>query len=90
MSNGKGDRNRVSNHKAYAERYDHIFRKPRIGQLPLKGCSSAMRAKREPLTSCAADRDGECHHPDCPQIRDNEPDKSDRTCPLWRGYTDED
>lgn len=88
--NGKGDRNRVSNHKAYSEGYDRIFCKPRTGQLPLKGCSTAMRAKRSPLTSCAADRDGECHHPDCPQIRDGEPEKSDRHCPLDRyGQDDE-
>lgn len=30
----------------------------------------------------AARSDGECHWKDCPQIRDGEPDKSDRHCPL--------
>ncbi len=90
MSNGKGSKPRPVKGDVFRANWEAIFRKPRTGQLPLKGCSSAMRAKRDPLTSCAADRDGECHHPDCPQIRDNEPDKSDRTCPLWRGYTDED
>lgn len=38
--------------------------------------------KKEPLTHCAADKDGECNHPDCPQLRDNEPYKSGRSCPL--------
>lgn len=38
-----------------------------------------------PLTSCAAHRDGECSHPNCPQIRDGEPRKSGRHCPLDTG-----
>lgn len=65
-------------------------RRPGNNQAYSEGYDRIFRAKRKPLTSCASDRDGECHHPDCPQIRDGEPDKSDRTCPLWRGYTDED
>jgi hypothetical protein len=35
-----------------------------------------------PLHSCAANRDGECGHPHCPQLRDNEPATSGRHCPL--------
>lgn len=35
-----------------------------------------------PLTGCAAGRDGECHHSQCPQIRDNEPAATGRHCPL--------
>jgi hypothetical protein len=31
---------------------------------------------------CYADRDGDCDHPLCPQLRDNEPHKSGRHCPL--------
>lgn len=34
------------------------------------------------LTRCAAGRDGECGHKACPQLRDNEPAKSGRHCPL--------
>jgi hypothetical protein len=34
------------------------------------------------LMRCAADRDGECVHAQCPQLRDNEPAKSRRHCPL--------
>jgi hypothetical protein len=34
------------------------------------------------LKRCAAGRDGECGHPQCPQIRDGEPVKSGRHCPL--------
>jgi len=34
------------------------------------------------LTSCAAGKDGECAHKHCPQLRDNEPHKSGRHCPL--------
>ena len=38
--------------------------------------------KCAPLTSCAADRDGECVHAQCPQLRDNEPRATGRHCPL--------
>lgn len=31
---------------------------------------------------CWADRDGECTHAGCPQLRDNEPAASGRHCPL--------
>jgi hypothetical protein len=31
---------------------------------------------------CHADRDGDCNHKDCPQLRDGEPHKSGRSCPL--------
>lgn len=36
----------------------------------------------EGLKRCAAGRDGECRHKGCPQLRDNEPAKSGRHCPL--------
>jgi hypothetical protein len=31
---------------------------------------------------CHADSDGDCDWCDCPQIRDGEPHKTDRHCPL--------
>ena len=31
---------------------------------------------------CHADSDGECHHKDCPQLRDDEPKATGRHCPL--------
>ncbi|AVX37785.1 hypothetical protein [Yersinia massiliensis] len=34
------------------------------------------------LREFAAARDGECHHKDCPQIRDNEPTATGRHCPI--------
>ena len=34
------------------------------------------------LTRCAAGRDGDCTHAQCPQLRDGEPHKSSRHCPL--------
>lgn len=36
----------------------------------------------KPLTRCAAARDGDCTHPQCPQLRDNEPRATGRHCPL--------
>lgn len=35
-----------------------------------------------PLKGCAAGRDGDCTHSQCPQLRDNEPRASGRHCPL--------
>ena len=36
----------------------------------------------KPLTHCAAGSDGDCTHPQCPQIRDGEPKKTGRHCPI--------
>lgn len=41
------------------------------------------QSSSEPLARCAAQlNDGECSHPQCPQRRDGEPEKSGRSCPL--------
>lgn len=34
------------------------------------------------ITRCAAARDGDCSHALCPQLRDGEPGKTGRHCPL--------
>lgn len=47
-----------------------------------KAYAAAPVAALTPLTRCAAGRDGECAHADCPQLRDGEPLKSGRHCPL--------
>lgn len=39
---------------------------------------------------CHSDRDGECAWSDCPQLRDGEPAKSDRHCPLDVKQRDDD
>jgi len=36
----------------------------------------------KPLKRCAAGRDGECGHAQCPQLRDHEPAATGRHCPL--------
>lgn len=36
-----------------------------------------------PLRHCASDCDGDCRHPQCPQLRDNEPHATGRSCPLY-------
>jgi hypothetical protein len=40
------------------------------------------KSEKKELARCHADRDGECVHKDCPQLRDGEPKKSGRHCPL--------
>jgi len=39
---------------------------------------------QQPLNGCAAGRDGDCTHSQCPQLRDREPATTGRSCPLWR------
>lgn len=46
-------------------------------------------APERPLIGCAASRDGECRHSQCPQLRDNEPNNSGRHCPLDKGLDDD-
>lgn len=43
------------------------------------------------LAHCHADRDGDCNWEECPQLRDGEPSKSHRSCPLldWKAEQDE-
>jgi len=36
----------------------------------------------KPLKRCAAGRDGECFHVQCPQLHDDEPRATGRHCPL--------
>lgn len=45
-------------------------------------CDAWRRSHERPLVTCAAGQDGECGHEQCPQLRDNEPNKSGRHCPL--------
>jgi hypothetical protein len=35
-----------------------------------------------PVEHCHADRDGDCYWEGCPQVKDGEPDKTGRHCPL--------
>jgi hypothetical protein len=44
--------------------------------------TAAQAATDKPLTCCAAARDGDCSHKQCPQLRDNEPRATGRHCPL--------
>ncbi|MGX9313657.1 hypothetical protein ACWXWE_13030 [Pantoea ananatis] len=44
--------------------------------------ANAIQVQDEPLEHCAAGKDGECYHRQCPQIRDIEPENSGRHCPL--------
>lgn len=48
----------------------------------LPGAAPAQVAQA--LTRCAAGRDGECGHAQCPQLRDGEPAATGRHCPLDR------
>lgn len=43
---------------------------------------SKRRRVKENRANCHAARDGECFWKPCPQVRDNEPARSGRSCPL--------
>lgn len=45
--------------------------------------------KESPKLQCHAQKDGDCFWKDCPQLRDDEPKKSGRHCPLDT-YNDDD
>jgi len=38
---------------------------------------------------CHADKDGDCNFPGCPQIKDDEPEKSGRSCPWDKNEEEE-
>jgi hypothetical protein len=62
---------------------------PNNVRLPARFIAHAPPALK-PLTRCQAARsDGECFHKLCPQLRDCEPEKSNRSCPL-PGWGDDD
>lgn len=61
---------------------DEIYRAPAQEPGEQKGGAA-------PLTRCAAGRDGECGHAQCPQLRDGEPAKSSRHCPLDNNHTED-
>ena len=42
----------------------------------------ARRLLIDSVERCHSDRDGDCVHANCPQLRDGEPRKSGRHCPL--------
>jgi len=51
-----------------------------------------LRATHLPIQTlkrCAAGRDGECHHAQCPQLRDNEPAATGRHCPMDNRFDDQ-
>lgn len=39
--------------------------------------------------NCMAGEDGDCDHKDCPQLRDGEPAKTGRSCPLWTQHRED-
>jgi hypothetical protein len=58
-------------------------REERAERLGITAATTASASREAtPLTRCAAGRDGDCNHPQCPQARDGEPHKSQRHCPL--------
>jgi hypothetical protein len=72
------------------ERYkDHLKSKELMKNLDrLEKLTEERKQLEKQLTSCQADSDGECNHPLCPQIRDGEPEKTGRSCPLWTQHED--
>ena len=62
---------------------------PMCHRHPLHRKPCAMCAPLEPFvevrtTKCRSGSDGECFWEQCPQLRDGEPERSGRDCPLWK------
>jgi len=51
---------------------------------------NAIQIQDAQLEHCAAGKDGECNHKQCPQLRDNEPENSGRHCPIDNREEDDD
>ena len=65
--------------------YNFTPEQKEVLRLAEEGVQAVKRAMQlaTPLTSCACDNDGECSHAQCPQLRDDEPARSGRSCPLY-------
>ena len=59
-----------------------IERLDRLAAIESREKTSKLVQIEPPLTRCAASRDGECFHAQCPQTKDGEPVKSGRHCPI--------
>ena len=75
IKTGKGSQEK------YSENFEGIFGK-KEPKKPWVYVAPASALKDVTLIRCASNRDGECHHKQCPQLRDNEPQASGRSCPL--------
>jgi len=69
----------MPSHAATEARFDAALEKARS---VLRTPADKEGAKPKPLTRCAAARDGDCTHAQCPQLRDGEPRAAGRHCPL--------
>lgn len=64
---------------------DGPFDRAMAREMKRDAAKAAVRAAD--LQICKADADGECNHKGCPQVRDGEPEKSGRSCPLpWHRW----
>lgn len=66
---------------AEAER-DEVRLRPGTDVVPYIAPIIPMMPRYDLLQRCAAGRDGDCIHEQCPQLADGEPRKSGRHCPL--------
>lgn len=64
-----------------SDEYDHFCLNCGGWTQPVEACPLDDRRKLKP-PRCHAARDGDCAWSECPQIRDDEPRRSGRTCPL--------
>lgn len=53
-----------------------------VQSLLTQAAAPQQEGREDKLTNCCADRDGDCSAKGCPQLRDNEPYATGRSCPL--------
>lgn len=59
---------------------------PQIIEPTARGYERVNRCAND--IGCHAGTDGDCYWSECPQIKDGEPRKSGRSCPLWNPSED--
>lgn len=68
----------------YIQKLSKVDSKSKVSssrQIDLKNSIAEIKAEQQ-ITKCMSDRDGDCYHAQCPQLKDNEPKTTGRNCPL--------
>lgn len=68
---------------------DGVTRNVRNAGTPIRTWNRRRYTYSIDQPGCHAGKDGDCIWPECPQEKDGEPATSGRSCPLWKGQTDD-
>ena len=92
------DESHFSKQNVINEGFPDLSREEFIKDILIRGCGFDYSEEGNRITfeyvedtndNCHAGKDGDCTWKNCPQIKDGEPQKSGRHCPLDKGEGDE-